>query len=165
MFPLLVIFIHIFEVFSFVPSWRVGNNFMHLYQFITIWCQLSVGCTGCFCFFLFCLVLTLISTTNGNFVSNVSYQRFQHSAFLLTVPGVWDRPCCLWKTILVVTEINLSTINKMKINKWISKQINVVWLDILFGISPDLFRTKVLPEKDIRVELLPYEYIPFSPML
>ena len=80
-----------------------------------------------FSFFLFCLRLTLISTAKGDFVSNVLYQRYQYSAILLTVPGVWDRPCCLQKTILVVTEINLSTTNKLKINK----KINEIWAKML----------------------------------
>ena len=82
------------------------------------------------CFFVFCLGLNLISTTNGDFVSNVWHQRYQHSAILLTAPGVWDRSCCLWKAILVAIEMNLWTINKLKINKIIWQELSTIWLPI-----------------------------------
>ena len=67
-------------------------------------CQLAAYFFSFFVFF--CLVLTLISTANGDFAQNDLYQQHQHSTILLTALEVWDRPCCLRKAIPVVTEMN-----------------------------------------------------------
>ena len=44
LFPLVVLFIHTFEIFSYVSCWDIDNDFMCVYQFIIIQCHLSVGC-------------------------------------------------------------------------------------------------------------------------
>ena len=103
-----------------------------------------------FCFFLFCLALTLIRTTNGDIVSNARYQRYHHSAILLNAPRVWDRSWCLCKAILVLTEINLSMINKLKINKNINKSldhnVSILFVNNIYWEYYDRLTVKIIPD-------------------
>ena len=74
LFPFLVLFIHIVEVISFVPNWRIDSNFTTVF-ISSVWssviCQLDAYYL--LLAFLFCLGLTLISTTHWDFVSNLSH--------------------------------------------------------------------------------------------
>ena len=73
--PVFVSFVVLLEEFSYVPSWRIDNNFKCLYQIILVQVICHLGANYLILAFLFWLMLTLISTTNWGSVWNVWCQR------------------------------------------------------------------------------------------